>query len=165
MTIEENFVFPVYINVNVLNRIRLLCKNFPNEIFGYLIGHILKWNDIFYVKIEELLFLLGAIHSDKFSTSQIEGAAGKYDKKFQRLKRKRKDDSLRIVGWWHSHPGFGCFLSTTDVKTQEYFFPESYQVALVVDPVKDDSQFYTLDKNSEKGYKEISFAVVNLNSN
>jgi proteasome lid subunit RPN8/RPN11 len=165
MTFEENFVFPVYIKEDVLNKIKLLCKNFHNEIFGYLIGNILKWNEKLYVKIEELLFLLGAIYSDKYSTAQIEGAAGKYDKKFQRLKKRRKDDSLRIVGWWHSHPGFGCFLSTTDVKTQKYFFPESYQVALVVDPVDDDSQFYTLDENSEKGYKEVSYAVVDLNSN
>jgi proteasome lid subunit RPN8/RPN11 len=165
MPIEENFVFPVYIKRDVLNKIKLLCKNFQNEIFGYLIGNILKWNDQIYVKIEELLFLLGAIYSDKYSTSQIEGAAGKYDKKFQRLKKRRKDDSLRIIGWWHSHPGFGCFLSTTDIKTQKYFFPESYQVALVVDPDDDDSQFFTLDQNSKKGYKEVSYAVVNHNSN
>ncbi|MFX1502433.1 MAG: Mov34/MPN/PAD-1 family protein [Promethearchaeota archaeon] len=165
MPIEENFIFPVYIKKDVLNRIKLYCKNFHNEIFGYLIGNILKWKEKLYVRIEELLFLMGAIYSDKYSTAQIEGAAGKYDKKFQRLKRRRKDDSLRIVGWWHSHPGFGCFLSATDVKTQKYFFPESYQVALVIDPVDDDSQFYTLDKNSEKGYKEVSYAVVDFNSN
>ncbi len=32
--------------------------------------------------------------------------------------RKRKNDNLRIVGWWHSHPNFGCFLNPTDLDTQ-----------------------------------------------
>jgi len=164
MKFDENFVFPVYINEDVLVKIKLLCKNFQNEIFGYLIGNILKWDDKIYIKIKELLFLLGAIHSDKYSTSQIEGAAGKYERKFRRLKKRSADDSLRVVGWWHSHPDFGCFLSKTDLKTQIYFFPESYQVALVVDPIKDDLQFYTLDKNTEKGYKEVSYAILDINS-
>jgi len=160
MEIEENFVFPVYIYRDTLQKIDVLTKNFENEIFGYLIGNILEWNRKLYIIIEEILFILGAVHSDKFSTSQIEGTAGKYDKRFQRLKKKRENDNLRIVGWWHSHPGFGCFLSTTDLKTQEYFFPESYQVALVVDPHKDELEFFTLDKNSEKGYKSISYAIL-----
>ncbi|MCK4780659.1 MAG: Mov34/MPN/PAD-1 family protein, partial [Candidatus Lokiarchaeota archaeon] len=112
------------------------------------------------VVIEEILFILGAVHSDKFSTSQIEGTAGKYERRFQKLKKKRENDNLRIVGWWHSHPGFSCFLSHTDLKTQEYFFPESYQVALVVDPHKDELEFFTLDKNSKNGYKPISYAIL-----
>ena len=24
-----------------------------------------------------------------------------------------------VVGWYHSHPGFGCWLSSTDVNTQQ----------------------------------------------
>mmetsp|Transcript_2793 Transcript_2793/g.3457 ORF Transcript_2793/g.3457 Transcript_2793/m.3457 type:complete len:142 (+) Transcript_2793:3-428(+) len=26
-----------------------------------------------------------------------------------------------VVGWYHSHPGFGCWLSGTDVNTQQSF--------------------------------------------
>ena len=160
MKYEEGYVFPVYVNQDVLNKINILCKSSQNEIFGYLIGNILKWNEKTYIHIEEPLFLFGAIHNHRYSTSQIEGTAGKYEKKFQRLKRKRQENNLRVVGWWHSHPGFGCFLSSTDLKTQGYFFPESYQVALVVDPVQDDFQFFTLDRDSEKGYKEVSYAII-----
>ncbi|MHA2125911.1 MAG: hypothetical protein ACW99E_11420 [Promethearchaeota archaeon] len=121
MDIKEDFVFPVYINEETITEIITLCKNIDKEIFGYLIGSILKWQEQPYIIIEESLFLMGAIHSDKYSTSQIEGTAGKYESKFQRLKKKRKDFSLRILGWFHSHPDFGCFLSTTDLKTQQYF--------------------------------------------
>lgn len=160
MEIEEDFVFPVYIYRDTIQKIHLLTKDFENEIFGYLIGNILDWKGQIYVVIEEILFILGAVHSDKFSTSQIEGTAGKYERRFQKLKKKRENDNLRIVGWWHSHPGFSCFLSHTDLKTQEYFFPESYQVALVVDPHKDELEFFTLDKNSKNGYKPISYAIL-----
>jgi len=144
MEIEEDFVFPVYIYRDTIQNIHLLTKDFENEIFGYLIGNILEWKGQIYVVIEEILFILGAVHSDKFSTSQIEGTAGKYEIRFQKLKKKRENDNLRIVGWWHSHPGFSCFLSHTDLKTQEYFFPESYQVALVVDPHKDERRCESL---------------------
>ena len=24
-----------------------------------------------------------------------------------------------VVGWYHSHPGFGCWLSSVDVNTQD----------------------------------------------
>jgi len=40
-----------------------------------------------------------------------------------------------IVGWYHSHPGFGCWLSGIDVNTQ--FNNQSFQdpyLAIVVDP-------------------------------
>ncbi|KKK66387.1 hypothetical protein LCGC14_2964600 [marine sediment metagenome] len=90
MTIEENFVFPVYINEETIKKIILYCKNFKKEIFGYLIGIILKWKEKTYIKIEEILFLLGAIHSEDYSTAQIEGTAGKYESKFRRLKKKQK---------------------------------------------------------------------------
>jgi len=26
--------------------------------------------------------------------------------------------NVRVVDWYHSHPGFGCWLSSTDVSTQ-----------------------------------------------
>jgi 26S proteasome regulatory subunit N11 len=42
-----------------------------------------------------------------------------------------------VVGWYHSHPGFGCWLSSTDINTQSSFealHPRS--VALVVDPIQ-----------------------------
>ena len=42
--------------------------------------------------------------------------------------------ALKIVGWYHSHPGFGVFLSDRDVFIHEHFFSNPGQVAFVVDP-------------------------------
>lgn len=40
----------------------------------------------------------------------------------------------QIVGWYHSHPGFGIFLSGHDLFIHENFFSAPSQIAVVVDP-------------------------------
>jgi len=41
-----------------------------------------------------------------------------------------------VVGWYHSHPGFGCWLSVVDIKTQKSFESmNDKSLALVIDPV------------------------------
>jgi proteasome lid subunit RPN8/RPN11 len=42
----------------------------------------------------------------------------------------------KIVGWYHSHPNFGIFLSERDVFIHEHFFSNPGQVAMVVDPLQ-----------------------------
>lgn len=42
--------------------------------------------------------------------------------------------SRQLVGWYHTHPRMGVFLSGYDVFLHENFFPESWQVALVMEP-------------------------------
>ena len=40
------------------------------------------------------------------------------------------------VGWYHSHPGFGCWLSMVDVGTQKSFERLAGRaVAVVIDPI------------------------------
>jgi hypothetical protein len=41
----------------------------------------------------------------------------------------------RNVGWYHSHPGFGVFLSDYDEFIQQNFFGSDGMVALVLDPL------------------------------
>jgi proteasome lid subunit RPN8/RPN11 len=44
----------------------------------------------------------------------------------------------KIVGWYHSHPGFGVFLSEHDLFIQQNFFSNPQQVAWVFDPHTDE---------------------------
>jgi proteasome lid subunit RPN8/RPN11 len=44
----------------------------------------------------------------------------------------------RMVGWYHSHPGFGIFLSDHDTFIHKNFFSAPEQVAWVFDPVSDE---------------------------
>ncbi|CAK9297186.1 unnamed protein product [Gordionus sp. m RMFG-2023] len=42
-----------------------------------------------------------------------------------------------VVGWYHSHPGFGCWLSGVDINTQQSFEALSDRaVAVVIDPIQ-----------------------------
>jgi len=55
-----------------------------------------------------------------------------------------------IVGWYHSHPGYGIFMSNVDVATQmklQQFSP--YITALIIDPSVDQVGFFTLDASGE----------------
>src|SRR5262245_37640379 len=48
-----------------------------------------------------------------------------------------KFSHLTIVGWYHSHPDFGIFLSDRDLFIHQHFFSGPGQVAYVIDPVRD----------------------------
>ncbi|VDO17200.1 unnamed protein product, partial [Brugia timori] len=49
----------------------------------------------------------------------------------------RTGRSEMVVGWYHSHPGFGCWLSGVDIATQRSFEALSDRaVAIVIDPIQ-----------------------------
>lgn len=56
--------------------------------------------------------------------------------------------NLRIVGWYHTHPGFGIFLSEMDVFIQRNFFSEAWQLAFVDDPKGGDRGVFVWRKGS-----------------
>jgi proteasome lid subunit RPN8/RPN11 len=47
-----------------------------------------------------------------------------------------KYTNLSIVGWYHTHPDFGIFLSDRDRFIHEHFFSGPGQVAHVIDPIR-----------------------------
>ncbi len=49
---------------------------------------------------------------------------------------------LDIVGWYHTHPSFGIFLSHHDLFIHEHFFAQSLQVAYVIDPIQQTRGFF-----------------------
>jgi proteasome lid subunit RPN8/RPN11 len=50
-----------------------------------------------------------------------------------------------IVGWYHTHPAFGIFLSDYDSFIQENFFSAKGQLALVIDPIAGSLGWFDLD--------------------
>jgi len=50
-----------------------------------------------------------------------------------------------IIGWFHSHPGHGVFMSENDSFIQKNFFNEKYMVSFVYDPVKKERGFFRMD--------------------
>ncbi len=51
-----------------------------------------------------------------------------------------------IVGWYHTHPGFGIFLSNMDLFIHHNFFIQKWHIALVLDPVGKRSGFFTWNR-------------------
>lgn len=37
-----------------------------------------------------------------------------------------------VVGWYHSHPGFGCWLSSVDVNTQQVRFLQELRISTYI---------------------------------
>ena len=52
---------------------------------------------------------------------------------------------LRVVGWFHTHPGHGLFLSPPDLKVQYNQFPAAHHLAMEIDPLSAhrDVSFFT----------------------
>ncbi len=48
----------------------------------------------------------------------------------------------RLVGWYHTHPRMGVFLSGYDLWLHEHFFPEAWQIALVIEPYSATGGFF-----------------------
>lgn len=72
-----------------------------------------------------------------------------------------------IIGWWHTHPGYGCFLSGTDKGTQRTYqnlFENA--VAMVIDPSKyyrshnsEDLEIKFFRMINDFDYKSVPFAI------
>lgn len=56
--------------------------------------------------------------------------------------RDEKHPKLDIVGWYHTHPDFGVFLSGHDLFIHHHFFAQPLQVAYVVDPIRQTRGFF-----------------------
>ncbi len=51
---------------------------------------------------------------------------------WERMQEQLKKASASLLGWYHSHPGQGGFLTAHDVETHEKFFSEPWHVAVLV---------------------------------
>ena len=66
-----------------------------------------------------------------------------------------------IVGWYHTHPRMGVFLSRYDTWLHSHFFPEAWQVALVLEPHSSSGGFFirqmdgSLDPSRYFGFYEL----------
>ena len=73
----------------------------------------------------------------------------------------RRLPGREIVGWYHTHPGMGVFLSGYDQWLHENFFPETWQVALVIEPRGSEGGFFVrridgaLDPRAYSGFHEV----------
>ena len=109
------------------------------EIMGLMIGRFYRDDNGTYAVVDRPAS--SGLISDKFSV--------KFDKDsieelFDSLEM---GDGESVVGWYHSHLDIGCFMSPTDIATQNGLFGGECGFALVIDPVRQELKVFdsTLD--------------------
>lgn len=105
-------------------------ENLSVEICGVMVGTWAEDADGPYASITEYIRCDGA--TQKFA--EVTFTHDSWAQINREMDTKYKD--LRIIGWYHSHPNFGIFLSDRDGFIQQHFFAGAGQIALVVDPVR-----------------------------
>lgn len=100
----------------------------PFEVMGVMIGEFI---DEYTVEIVDVFAM-----PQLATTVSVEAVDPAYQAQmFEMLKVVGRPQNC--VGWYHSHPGFGCWLSMVDVKTQKAFEQLSGRcVAVVIDPIQ-----------------------------
>jgi proteasome lid subunit RPN8/RPN11 len=63
-----------------------------------------------------------------------------------KLRERYPNEEAVIVGWYHTHPGFGIFLSGMDLFIHQNFFTQKWHIALVLDPQARKSGFFCWDR-------------------
>ena len=130
------------------------------ELCGVLIG---KVNADTYGKF---LHVIGSIRGEYSNNqgAQVQFTGETWDYIHEHREKLYKD--YTIVGWYHTHPGFGIFLSGMDKFIQDNFFNAPFQVALVVDPRANKTGLFAWIEGKTKalkkcwvGDKEISLTI------
>lgn len=106
------------------------------EVGGFLVGSLVEGDDpkTRIVAAIPALKAVGASANVTFTHDVWDEALATVD---------RDHPGQRIVGWYHSHPDFGVFLSEYDLFIHRNFFPLPAMMALVVDPVRGEAGWFT----------------------
>lgn len=132
------FAQPAYARVHIH-----AASDLENELGGILVG---QWcldplNGSRFVVIENVLRARYTRHSRVTLTFTQDSLVHFHTIIEQRFAGKQ------IVGWYHTHPRMGVFLSQYDTWLHEHFFTEPWQVALVVEPFSCLGGFFIRQKD------------------
>lgn len=112
----------------------------PNEIGGFLLGKPIVINNGHSpcCKNDDLIiWVLKTVCGDCISQrAHVTIESSTYNRAWHEIER--SDNNLVIVGWYHTHPGMGIFLSQTDVNNMELYYHKPYQIAIVIDPIQNE---------------------------
>ena len=142
--VEENK--NIYISQPAYRKIHKFTKNkLTNESGGVLVGTVIEEfnkTNIIVNGFVEAKYCDASPTTLTFTHETWEHIHAEIEKRFP---------GQKIVGWIHTHPNFGIFLSEYDKFIHENFFSEDYQIAYVVDPIQHEEGFYFwINGNLEK---------------
>lgn len=129
--------FRIFVEPSVHRAMREHCReNAGVEVCGVLVGSWARDGIGPYVRVDASI--RGESATSRFA--EVTFTHETWSKINQRMDTEFAD--RRIVGWYHSHPDFGIFLSDRDRFIHEHFFNAPGQVALVIDPVRDEEGIF-----------------------
>ena len=115
-------------SIALLKIIRHAQMGIPLEVMGIMLG---KFVDKITIEVNDVFAMPQT--GTKVSVEAVDPIF--QTKMLEMLSQIEKYDI--IVGWYHSHPGFGCWLSGVDINTQKSFEQLNRRsIALVLDPIQ-----------------------------
>jgi proteasome lid subunit RPN8/RPN11 len=116
-------------------------SDMQNEVGGVLIG---RWrrdaqDGADFIVVEAMIPARHTRHGSAFLTFTQESLLALHQDQESCFPRKQ------IVGWFHTHPRMGVFLSEYDLWLAEHFFPEPWQASLVIEPHSSTGGFFVRD--------------------
>ena len=115
------------------------------EVGGFLVGYL--EGDTAHVTN-----VFPAKHSVGAST-QLTFTHDSWNAIYEQLEKEPEGSSL--IGWFHSHPNFGVFLSDHDKFIQANFFKQDGQITVVVDPIRGKRGWFFSSAGKIETYKEV----------
>lgn len=112
------------------------------ELGGILLGNYFKKEEQYHVSVEAAV--------EALYTEAAKGSVTFTHKTWEHINKVREEQypDYKIVGWFHTHPGFGIFLSGYDKFIHKNFFNLPWQVAYVIDPLAGQHGFFGWSNNS-----------------
>ena len=146
---EPTDVWPIFVDLDVMRELELHAVDNVNvELGGVLLGDQ-------FIDAEGRPFV---VVRDSLRAEHYEATRGSFKfthETWEAITRQREQfpDKFAIVGWYHTHPGWGVFLSDMDMFICEHFFNQSLDVALVIDPVRDDRGWFCWSQETQPASK------------
>jgi proteasome lid subunit RPN8/RPN11 len=126
----------IYVYEDVLAQVvRYSETDLERELGGVLLGGLHEHRRV-YVEVRAFVPALGA-------ASQAASVTFTGDTWAEMARRSEADHPGELVlGWHHTHPRLGVFLSAHDLFIHRHFFSQPWQIALVVDPCQRQIGFF-----------------------
>lgn len=122
---------PVFVSDQVMRRMeRQALSDKEHEIGGVLLGGFYRNDDGAFVEITDYVEAMSAKGTDVSLTFTHETWEYIHSKIAQ-----LGNENVQIVGWYHSHPALGIFMSKDDEFIHSSYFAEPWHVAIVHDPI------------------------------
>jgi 26S proteasome regulatory subunit N11 len=124
-TAEKIYISPL----SLLKMLRHGKAGIPLEVMGLMLG---DYVDDYTVKCIDVFSM-----PQSGTETTIESIDEGYQVKMVDMLKQTGRRNEIVIGWYHSHPGFGCWLSGIDINTQKQFEQqEPRTVAVVIDPIQ-----------------------------